>query len=105
MQPGSCLLLEPLPPGEPGGPQRTRVYVLTRADAGIKHVPEFLIQFVLKVRGLFIPATFQLHRRYLYQANRLTGCVVLLLLHYFLFSYLLLLFYLYRSKLEKYSCG
>lgn len=52
--PGSCMRFQPLLPAKPGGPPRVLATVQSAVDAGIKHVPEWIITFVLKVFGPFI---------------------------------------------------
>ncbi len=45
----SVIKFVPEPPATPGGPPRTRMHMQMYVDPGIKHVPSFIITFVLKV--------------------------------------------------------
>ncbi|PNH02712.1 Acetylglutamate kinase [Tetrabaena socialis] len=50
----SAMSFQPLPPRVPGGPSRTLCCVQTYVDPGTRHVPPFIISFVLKVLSPFV---------------------------------------------------
>ncbi|GLC46176.1 hypothetical protein PLESTB_001197800 [Pleodorina starrii] len=52
----SCISLRPLPPKSPGGPTRTHCEVQCYVDPGLRHVPPFIISFVLRVFSPFMYA-------------------------------------------------
>ncbi|KXZ48806.1 hypothetical protein GPECTOR_25g390 [Gonium pectorale] len=54
LQRPSCMTFVPLPPSTPGGESRTLVQVQCYVDPGTRHVPPFIISFVLKVLSPFI---------------------------------------------------
>ncbi|KXZ48805.1 hypothetical protein GPECTOR_25g389 [Gonium pectorale] len=54
LQRPTCMVFTPLPPSTPGGKPRTLAQVMVVLDPGIRHLPCFIMTFVLKILCPFI---------------------------------------------------